>query len=99
MGFTFYTHPEVEFFLLKNLPSDGSPPDPADTVGYFGLSTHNVAHDFRREAVFALEAIGISGEFSHHEVAPGQPQFDLRHADALSLADNVITLRQRRRSV
>jgi glutamine synthetase len=93
MGFTFYTHPEVEFFLLKNLPSDGTPPEPADTGGYFDLSTHNVAHDFRREAVFALEAMGISVEFSHHEVAPGQQEIDLRYADALSMADNIMTLR------
>ena len=93
MGFTFYTHPEVEFFLLKDLPDDGTPPTPADTGGYFDLSTHNVAHDFRREAVFALEAMGISVEFSHHEVAPGQQEIDLRYADALSMADNVMTLR------
>src|SRR6478736_6191542 len=93
MGFTFYTHPEVEFFLLKNLPTDGSPPEPADNGGYFDLSTHDVAHDFRREAVFALEAMGISVEFSHHEVAPGQQEIDLRYADALSMADNVMTLR------
>jgi glutamine synthetase len=93
MGFTFYTHPEVEFFLLKDLPTDGSAPEPADTGGYFDLSTHNVAHDFRREAVFALEAMGISVEFSHHEVAPGQQEIDLRYADALSMADNIMTLR------
>jgi glutamine synthetase len=93
MGFTYYTHPEVEFFLLKNLPTDGSAPEPADTGGYFDLSTHDVAHDFRREAVFALEAMGISVEFSHHEVAPGQQEIDLRYADALSMADNVMTLR------
>jgi glutamine synthetase len=93
MGFTFYTHPEVEFFLLKDLPSDGTPPEPADNGGYFDLSTHNVAHDFRREAVFALEAMGISVEFSHHEVAPGQQEIDLRYADALSMADNIMTLR------
>ncbi|SCX49624.1 glutamine synthetase [Klenkia marina] len=93
MGFTFYTHPEIEFFLLKDLPDDGTPPTPADTGGYFDLSTHNVAHDFRREAVFALEAMGISVEFSHHEVAPGQQEIDLRYADALSMADNIMTLR------
>jgi glutamine synthetase len=93
MGFTFYTHPEVEFFLLKDLPDDGTPPTPADNGGYFDLSTHNVAHDFRREAVFALEAMGISVEFSHHEVAPGQQEIDLRYADALSTADNILTTR------
>ena len=52
-----------------------------------------MAHDFRREAVFALEAMGISVEFSHHEVAPGQQEIDLRYADALSMADNIMTLR------
>jgi len=93
MGFTFYTHPEIEFFLLKDLPTDGSAPEPADHGGYFDLSTHDVAHDFRREAVFALEAMGISVEFSHHEVAPGQQEIDLRYADALSMADNIMTLR------
>src|ERR1700710_1328698 len=93
MGFTFYTPPQVEFFLLKDLPTDGTPPEPADTGGYFDLSTHNVAHAFRREAVFALEAMGISVEFSHHEVAPGQQEIDLRYADALSMADNIMTLR------
>ena len=62
MGFTFYTHPEVEFFLLKDLPDRRQRrPSPADTGGYFDLSTHDVAHDFRREAVFALEAHGHLG--------------------------------------
>jgi glutamine synthetase len=93
MGFTFYTHPEVEFFLLQDLPVDGSPPRPADVGGYFDLRTHAVGHDFRREAVFALEAMGISVEFSHHEVAPGQQEIDLRYADALTMADNIMTLR------
>jgi glutamine synthetase len=32
-------------------------------------------------------------EFSHHEVAPGQQEIDLRYADALSMADNIMTLR------
>jgi glutamine synthetase len=32
-------------------------------------------------------------EFSHHEVAPGQQEIDLRYADALSTADNVLTTR------
>ncbi|MDT5146352.1 MAG: glutamine synthetase, partial [Mycobacterium sp.] len=32
-------------------------------------------------------------EFSHHEGAPGQQEIDLRYADALSMADNVMTFR------
>ena len=32
--FTCYVHPEIEFYLLRDLPSDGSPPTPADSGGY-----------------------------------------------------------------
>src|SRR5699024_4274816 len=47
----------------------------------------------RRHAIEALEAMGISLEFSHHEGAPGQQEIDLRYADALSMADNIMTFR------
>ncbi len=40
-----------------------------------------------------LEAMGISVEFSHHEGAPGQQEIDLRYADALTTADNIMTFR------
>jgi glutamine synthetase len=92
-GFTFYTHPEIEFFLLEDLPTDGREPTPVDNGGYFDNTTHPVARDFRRQAVLALERIGISVEFSHHEVAPGQQEIDLRYADALGTADNIMTFR------
>ena len=92
-GFTFYTHPEIEFFLLKNRPTDGTEPEPIANGGYFDMTSHDSAHDFRRAAVGALEGLGISVEFSHHEVAPGQQEIDLRYADALSMADNIITFR------
>jgi len=92
-GFTFYTHPEVEFFLIQDSPLDGSVPIPVDTGGYFDHTTHAIARDFRRQAVLALERIGISVEFSHHEVAPGQQEIDLRYADALTTADNIMTFR------
>ncbi|MGH3727123.1 MAG: type I glutamate--ammonia ligase [Micromonosporaceae bacterium] len=92
-GFTFYTHPEIEFFLLNDHPMDGTEPTPIDHGGYFDHTTHAVARDFRRQAVLALERIGISVEFSHHEVAPGQQEIDLRYADALATADNIMTFR------
>src|SRR6185437_10539954 len=92
-GFTFYTHPEIEFFLLKNRPTDGTEPEPIDTSGYFDMTSHPSTHTFRRDAVTTLEALGISVEFSHHEVAPGQQEIDLRYADALSMADNIMTFR------
>ena len=59
MGFTFYTHPEVEFYLLKNHPSEGAP-EPIDNYGYFDNSPQSVGYDFRRQAITMLEAMGIS---------------------------------------
>lgn len=93
MGFTFYTHPEIEFFLFKELPEAGQLPVPIDSVGYFDHSPHGKGQDFRRAAITMLEAMGISVEFSHHEGAPGQQEIDLRYADALTTADNIMTFR------
>jgi glutamine synthetase len=93
-GFTFYTHPEVEFFLFTGMPEVGQEPVPIDQAGYFDHTPAGVSHDFRRAAIGVLEAMGISVEFSHHEGAPGQQEIDLRYADALSTADNVMTFRQ-----
>jgi len=92
-GFSFYTHPEVEFYVLKNGPEQGSAPEPVDRYGYFDNAPHGVAHDFRRQAITTLEAMGISVEYSHHEGGPGQQEIDLRYADALTTADNLMTFR------
>ena len=89
MGFTFYVHPEMEFFLFAG-PDD---PTPLDNGGYFDLTPLDVQSDFRRQTIQTLEAMGISVEYSHHEVAPSQHEIDLRFADALTMADNVMTYR------
>ena len=93
LGFSCYVHPEIDFFLLETGPIDGTPPIPADSGGYFDQAVHDSAPNFRRHAIDALESMGISVEFSHHEAAPGQQEIDLRYADALSMADNVMTFR------
>lgn len=93
MGFTFYTHPEIEFFLFKDHPVKGQRPVPVDEVGYFDHSPLGAGYDFRRSAITMLENMGISVEFSHHEGAPGQQEIDLRYADALTTADNIMTFR------
>ena len=77
----------------ESKPEPGGRPRPIDTGGYFDHTPHSTAHDFRREAISMLEALGISVEFSHHEGAPGQQEIDLRYADALSTADNIMTFR------
>ena len=89
LGFTFYIHPEIEFFLLKSL----EPPVPLDQGGYFDHTTLGDGTDFRRDVITILEQMGISVEFSHHEAAPGQHEIDLRYADALTMADNIMTFR------
>ena len=60
---------------------------------YFDHTPGGIVQDFRRKAVTMLEEVGISVEFSHHETGPGQNEIDLRHADALQTADNVMTFR------
>jgi glutamine synthetase len=92
-GFTFYTHPEIEFYLFKDSPVPGGEPVPVDRSGYFDHTAQSRGADFRREAITMLEAMGISVEFSHHEHGPGQQEIDLRYADALTTADNVMTFR------
>ncbi|MCC5948591.1 MAG: glutamine synthetase [Nitriliruptoraceae bacterium] len=89
MGFTFYVHPEMEFFLFK----DSKGTEPLDDGSYFDMTPLDVQQDFRRQAIDMLERMGISVEFSHHEVAPSQHEIDLRFADALTMADNIMTFR------
>ncbi len=91
-GFTFYTHPEIEFYLFEPLV-EGQPPKPVDLAGYFDNVPRGTAHNFRRQAITTLESMGISVEFSHHEAGPGQNEIDLRYADALATADNIMTFR------
>ena len=92
-GFTFYTHPEIEFYLLKSKSFGPEGPVPVDSAGYFDNVPGGTAHDFRRRSVRMLEDLGISVEFSHHEGGPGQNEIDLRYADALTTADNIMTFR------
>lgn len=87
MGFThFYLGPELEFFYFK---SDRCP-EILDEGGYFDYPM-DAAEDLRRDTILALESMGIRVEYSHHEVAPSQHEIDLRFADALEMADIVMT--------
>ena len=92
-GFTFYTHPEIEFYLFREPYDPATGPVPIDQAGYFDHVARGDGHDFRRDAIDTLEQMGISVEFSHHEGGPGQQEIDLRYADALSMADNIMTFR------
>lgn len=93
MGMTFHVHPEIEFYLFENGWTPGEEPTPVDQGGYFDHVPRGIGHGFRRIAINLLERLGIAVEYSHHEGGPGQCEIDLRYADALSAADNIMTFR------
>jgi glutamine synthetase len=89
-GFTFYTAPEMEFFIFES----SHDPEPIDDAGFFDLTEVDMVSDLRRQTIVTLEAMGIPVEYSFHELGPSQHEIDLRYTDALTMADNVMTFRQ-----
>ncbi|MDI6814477.1 MAG: glutamine synthetase family protein [Dehalococcoidales bacterium] len=89
LGYTFYVGPELEYFYFQ----DSKGTKPLDEGGYFDMIPRDAATDLRRETVLTLEEMGISVEYSHHEVATSQHEIDMRYTDALTMADNVMTYR------
>ena len=87
-GFTLYLGPELEFFYFKSNKST----ETLDEGGYFDYPL-DAAEDLRRDTIMALESMGVKVEYSHHEVAHSQHEIDLRYADALTMADIVMTHR------
>jgi glutamine synthetase len=89
MGYVYNIGPEMEYFYFKSARE----PEVLDMSGYFDLMPPDLGTDLRRETAQALEAMGMQVECTHHEVAPSQHEVDLRHGDAMTMADNVMTLR------
>ncbi|MFH1826227.1 MAG: type I glutamate--ammonia ligase [bacterium] len=93
MGYVFNTGPEVEFYLFKRNDEGKITTVPHDVGGYFDYPARDLASEVREDIIFALEAMGMISEMSHHEVGPGQHEIDVKYSDALSSADNTITLK------
>jgi glutamine synthetase len=91
-GFAFYVAPDIEYFYFAP-PQDGSKPVPLDQGGFFDLTSTDVASSLRKETIRTLETMSIPVEYSFHEDAPSQHEIDLRHTDALTMADSVMTFR------
>ncbi len=91
-GFSFYAAPEVEFFYFGD-DDPGRPPKLLDRGSYFELSVADLTTDLRKQTVLTLEEMGVPVEYSQHEDSPSQHEIDLRHTDALTMADTVMTLR------
>ena len=90
LGYNFYVAPELEFFYFEDA---GPEPKALDRGGYFDLTPLDVAQEYRRKTINALEMMGIPVEHSHHEVAPSQHEIIVRYTDALTMADNIMTFR------
>ena len=90
LGFTFYVGPEVEYFYFEDATPE---PKTLDKGGYFDLTPLDVAQEYRRQTMMALENLGIPVESSHHEVSPSQHEIGLRYTDALTMADSLMTTR------
>jgi len=92
-GWTFNVGPEFEFFLFK-MDDNGNPlPIPADSGGYFDLMPQDAGEMVRKDIMLQFDAMHFDMEASHHEVAPGQLEVDLRYQNALTMADRMMTLK------
>lgn len=89
MGYSFFVGPELEYYYFKS--DTGT--EVLDQGTYFDQTTRDLAVDLRKDTVRALKRFGIQVEYSHHEVGPSQHEIDLRYAEALQMADKVMTYR------
>ena len=94
-GLSFLVGPEMEFFYFDAGSKGVATPTPVplDRGSYFDLTTSDISSELRKRTIQALETMGIPVEYSFHEDSPSQHEIDLRHSDALSMADNVMTFR------
>jgi len=91
-GYSFYIAPDIEYFYFA--PPDGTnKPVLLDQGGFFDLTSTDIASSLRKETIRTLETMSIPVEYSFHEDAPSQHEIDLRHTDALTMADSVMTFR------
>ncbi|NBP77222.1 MAG: glutamine synthetase, partial [Proteobacteria bacterium] len=91
-GFAFYIAPDIEYFYFAP-GSTGAAPVPLDQGGFFDLTTTDITSSLRKETIRTLETMSIPVEYSFHEDSPSQHEIDLRHTDALTMADSVMTFR------
>src|SRR4051794_16959596 len=95
-GLTFDAAFENEFYLALRTEDGYRPVDRSLCFSAIGMeSTEEVIQDI----IAALTEQGLTVELSHPELGWGQQELSIRHAPALSAADNQITYRQTVRAV
>ncbi|MCM8764605.1 MAG: glutamine synthetase, partial [Candidatus Omnitrophica bacterium] len=88
-GYVFNVGPELEYFYFKAAGN----PDLLDQATYFDFIPADIGSQVRNETVSMCTKMGIRVEAAHHEVAPSQHEIDIRYADALVMADMMVTLK------
>ena len=98
-GYTFYSHPECEFFLFHT-DENGMPTTMThEQAGYLEMSPLDLGENARRDIVLTLKEMGYAVDSSHHEIAPAQHEIDFRYAKGLETADQMVTARNVIRTV
>ena len=92
LGFDYAVAIELEFFLLTPDASGMPRAGRHDRAGYFDQPI-DLAAGVRQEIVDALDQQGITVDASHHELAAGQYELDLALGNALTAADQLVTLK------
>jgi glutamine synthetase len=95
-GYEFRVGIELEYYLFR--PDNAGLLPPPDAAGYFGAGP-GLGTGTRDDVVATLATMGIGVGGAHHETGPGQEELDLLPADALRIADTVLTVRQVIRAV
>ncbi|MFX1389361.1 MAG: type I glutamate--ammonia ligase [Promethearchaeota archaeon] len=91
LGYKYYCAPEMEFFILT--PDTKEAFKPSDMRGYFDFDPLDLNELIRYRIAEYCDAMGISVECIHHEVAYGQHEVDFRYDEAVNTADNTITIK------
>jgi glutamine synthetase len=91
MGYTYNTGAELEFYLFRR-NGEKVHPVPHDVGGYFDFSL-DMASEVREDIALALQSMEMEVEMTHHEVGPGQHEVDVRFSDAITCADNSLTVK------
>jgi glutamine synthetase len=94
---SFYELDSIEGTWNQGQPNDGTPNlghRPGFKGGYFPVAPMDAVHPLRMEMVAEMNKVGLKVEREHHEVATGgQCEIDIRFADLVSIADNVMWLK------
>jgi glutamine synthetase len=93
-SYSFAIGTKMDFYLFKLDENGNETNETYDKAGLMDVAPFDKGENIRREICLTLEQMGIFPENSHHEVGAGQNRIDLRPADPLTQADDVITFRQ-----